>query len=601
MGQTFGSKKTRSKSGNQKTRLFSLIWNTLNKRSKWLIAIVVFLNLIQVGVMVVSPIVMKAMQNSFDSNLQDNGQSNLLINSLIMLTLVIIWAILAMLGNYLSVLVDVNLTKSLQLSILNKTLDFSKADESYFSEEKLLTITINDTARIQDGVRALTRGLLIGIVYLIGGFVALIIISYQTYSVWLTIFSFMLLIFGIEAIFFRWIRQGFEIMTRENNKVISLTTDYTNGYQTIKNFVLQSFFLNDLKNQWNNYKKHSEKSFRLLFLLIVLITKLSFIIQPIILVIMFYAQPKVPYQNIYPIFQATNILVLGIFITSGSLQMFMRSLINFNRVNSLLRYQPKIDYIGVKNVKNKSIVFENVSFSYPDQNKKVLENISFSLSANETLGIIGKTGSGKTTLLYLLTHKLQPTSGVVKIGGTDLKEINYEYWKHQYSYCDARPTLINDSIKNNVCMGDVSYDKEKFIKNLQIAQAYNFVSLLKNKENTVINTKGTNLSGGQKQRIALSRAISKHASLLILDDATSALDVLTEKAFMDGLKTLDNFEQKIIVSQRINNVEDCDKILVLDEGKIVGFGNSATLLATCPFYQEMYETQSYNVVQNYEQ
>ncbi|MCV3728500.1 ABC transporter ATP-binding protein/permease [Ureaplasma miroungigenitalium] len=600
MRQTNGFEKSNPKLGNKKTNKFALIWCTLNKKGRFLIVLILILNLIQVSAMVVSPIIMKQMQNSFNPTLEDYGQSLLVKNCLIMFGVLVIWAVLALVGNYLSVLVDVLLMRSLQKTILSKTLSLTKADDGYFNQDKILTITTNDTLQIQEGIRALTRGLLIGIVYIIGGFIALVVLSQETYSVYITILAFMILVFGIEFVFVKSLRTNFRKMTKGNDAVIALTNDYTNGYRTIKTFLLQSFFLNDLVKQWKNYQKVSQKAFAILFTLIVVISQLSFIIQPIILLIMFYSNPKIANANVFPIFQAVNIFVLGIFITSGSLSLFLKTIINFNRVTQFLAYQPQISYTGQDKTETNDIVFDNVSFKFANQDSYALKNISFTLGHDQTLGIIGKTGSGKTVLLDLLTHQLQPTSGRIFVDKKNLKDIDINHWKQQYSLCESRPTLINDTIANNIYINQKTYDKQELVQNLKIAQAYDFVNNLEDKEQTIINTKGTNFSGGQKQRIALCRAISKKAPLLIIDDATSALDVLTEKAFMNDLKKLDSFQQKIIVSQRINNIKNCDHILVLDNGELISQGNNETLLNTCSFYKNIYETQIDRMVDDYE-
>ncbi|MCV3753789.1 ABC transporter ATP-binding protein [Ureaplasma zalophigenitalium] len=600
MRQANRFEETNPKFRNKKTSKFTLIWSALNKKGRFLIVLVLILNLIQVSAMVVSPIIMKQMQNSINPYLEDYGQSLLVKNCLIMFGVLLIWATLAIIGNYLSVLVDVLLMRSLQKTILTKTLSLTKADDGYFNQDKILTITTNDTLQIQDGIRALTRGLLIGIVYIIGGFIALVVLSQQTYSIYITIFAFMILVFGIEFIFIKSLRTNFRKMTKENDAVIALTNDYTNGYRTIKTFLLQSFFLNDLVKQWKKYQKVSQKAFMILYTLIVVISQLSFIIQPVILLIMFYSDPKIANTNVFPIFQAINIFVLGIFITSGSLSLFLKTIINFNRVTQFLGYQPQIIYSGQCITNLNDIVFENVSFKFPNQENYVLKNISFTLKHNQSLGIIGKTGSGKTVLLDLLTHQLQPTSGRIFIDKKNLKEIDINHWKQRYSLCESRPTLINDTIANNIYINHQKYERSELIKNLKIAQAYDFVNNLEKKEQTIINTKGTNFSGGQKQRIALCRAISKKAPLLIIDDATSALDVLTEKAFMKGLAELDSFQQKIIVSQRVSNIMNCDHILVLNNGELISQGDNQTLLRNCPFYKNIYKTQIDRMVDSYE-
>ncbi|WP_294365112.1 ABC transporter ATP-binding protein, partial [uncultured Clostridium sp.] len=243
-------------------------------------------------------------------------------------------------------------------------------------------------------------------------------------------------------------------------------------------------------------------------------------------------------------------------------------------------------------VKDGSIKFENVNFSYNNDKENLnLENINLTINSGETIGIIGGTGSAKSTFVQLIPRLYDVTSGSIKVGGIDVRDYDIETLRNEVSMVLQKNVLFSGTIKENLRWGNKEATDEEIIKACEAAQASEFIETFKDKYDTFIEQGGTNVSGGQKQRLTIARALLKSPKILILDDSTSAVDTKTDalirKAFKESIPNV----TKIIVAQRISSVEDADKIIVLNDGKIDGIGTHEELLKTNDIYREVYEGQ----------
>jgi len=235
------------------------------------------------------------------------------------------------------------------------------------------------------------------------------------------------------------------------------------------------------------------------------------------------------------------------------------------------------------------VVFDNVSFSY-ENNKNALQNVSFSLPKGGTLGVIGATGSGKTTLTSLLMRVYDVEAGAVRIGGRDVRTIPSGELKSKFGVAMQNDFLYGDTIYENIRFGrDLS--AEQIETAARMACAHEFISAMEEGYRSVLAPKGANLSGGQKQRLLIARALAGSPEILILDDSFSALDYKTDAALRANLKTCAAESTSILVAQRVSSVMHADLILVLEEGEIIGRGTHEELLATCPIYKEIHDSQ----------
>ena len=248
----------------------------------------------------------------------------------------------------------------------------------------------------------------------------------------------------------------------------------------------------------------------------------------------------------------------------------------------------------VMEVKDGSIKFENVSFQYDDakaEDELPLEDINIDIKSGETIGIIGATGSSKSTIVNLIPRLYDVTKGSIKVGGIDVRDYDIETLRNEVAVVLQKNVLFSGTIKENLRWGNKDASDEELVRVCKLAQADGFIQEFPDKYDTVLDQGGTNVSGGQKQRICIARALLKKPKILILDDSTSAVDTKTDalirKAFREEIPNT----TKIIIAQRITSVEDADRIIVLDDGKINGIGTSEELLKTNEIYKEVYESQ----------
>ena len=248
----------------------------------------------------------------------------------------------------------------------------------------------------------------------------------------------------------------------------------------------------------------------------------------------------------------------------------------------------------IKEVKDGSIKFENVSFRYgdeQDEEKFALENINLDIKQGETIGIIGGTGSSKSTLVQLIPRLYDVTKGSIKVGGVDVRDYDIETLREEVAMVLQKNVLFSGTIAENLRWGKKDADQEELEEACKLAQADGFIKEFPSKYDTVLDQGGTNVSGGQKQRICIARAILKQPKILILDDSTSAVDTKTDALIRKAFREKIPNTTKIIIAQRISSIEDADKIIVLNEGKIDGIGTSQELLKTNNIYKEVYESQ----------
>ena len=247
---------------------------------------------------------------------------------------------------------------------------------------------------------------------------------------------------------------------------------------------------------------------------------------------------------------------------------------------------------ALKEVKEGSISFKNVDFSYvDDENRLCLKNINIDIKSGETVGIIGGTGSSKSTFVQLIPRLFDVTSGQVLVGGEDVRDYDIESLRNQVAMVLQKNVLFSGTIKDNLRWGKEDATDEEMIRACKYAQADGFINEFENKYDTYIEQGGTNVSGGQKQRLCIARALLKKPKILILDDSTSAVDTKTDKLIRDAFKTEIPNTTKIIIAQRISSVEDADRIIVFDNGEISGVGTHDELLKNNEIYREVYTSQ----------
>lgn len=247
----------------------------------------------------------------------------------------------------------------------------------------------------------------------------------------------------------------------------------------------------------------------------------------------------------------------------------------------------------VLEVKDGSIDFENVTFSYARKtDKPVLDGISFSIASGETVGILGGTGSSKSSLVQLIPRLYDAVSGEVTVGGVDVRDYDIETLRNQVAMVLQKNVLFSGTIKDNLRWGNEKATDEEMVRACELAQADDFIREFPAGYDTYIEQGGTNVSGGQKQRLCIARALLKNPKVLIMDDSTSAVDTKTDGLIRQAFRKSIPNTTKIIIAQRVSSVQDADKIIVIDDGRINAVGRHEELLKSCAIYREVYESQN---------
>lgn len=304
---------------------------------------------------------------------------------------------------------------------------------------------------------------------------------------------------------------------------------------------------------------------------------------------------KMETGELMSMFTYTGNILISLMIVSMVFVMVVMSKASIERIYEVLNEESdlKNGINPIYEVPDGSIEFKNVSFSYSnDENKLVLEDINLKIKAGETVGIIGGTGSAKSSLVQLIPRLYDVTKGSVEVGGINVKDYDMETLRNQVSMVLQKNVLFSGTIKENLRWGDKHATDEEIIKACEQAQAREFVERFPDQYDTYIEQGGTNVSGGQKQRLCIARALLKKPKILIFDDSTSAVDTKTDAKIRKALKEAIPGTTKIIIAQRISSVEDADKIVVLNDGKIDGVGTHKELLASNRIYREVYQSQT---------
>lgn len=269
-----------------------------------------------------------------------------------------------------------------------------------------------------------------------------------------------------------------------------------------------------------------------------------------------------------------------------------RAMISLRRIREILDAEPAMTFNDVEDEELEgSLSFENVTFTYPNDEEPILKDVSFDIAAGEMVGVVGATGAGKSTLAQLIPRLFDPQQGSIKIGGKDIRTVSEGTLRKTVSIVLQKAILFSGTIADNLRQGKGDATVSEMERAARIAQASEFISRMDLAFESPVEERGTNFSGGQKQRMSIARGIVSNPRILIFDDSTSALDAKSERLVQEALNKDLKGTTTIIIAQKISSVVHADKILVLDQGRLIGQGKHADLVATNPVYREIYETQ----------
>lgn len=479
----------------------------------------------------------------------------------------------------------------LRNDLFKKIQSFSHKEIDFFGPSTLTTRMVSDINQIQTGVAMLIRLAIRVPCLIVGATIMAMSIDLGLSVIFLIVgplVSFVLYLIMIRSV------PLYKVVQKKLDAVSLIARENLDGIRVIRAFSRQENENTRFENASDDLTKTALKVGRISALL----NPATFLIMnSAVIAVIFFGGMKVnsgtlTQGEIIAFINYISQILLALVALANLVIILTKAAACASRVADVLEAESSIKDGGKdlpKDSENVPVVeFKNVSFAYNENTgEKVLDDISFTLSKGETLGVIGGTGSGKTTLISLIPRFYDATEGEVLINGENVKNLNLKPLRAFVSVVQQGASIIKGTVKENIVMGRKDISDEDVEKAAQTAQAHEFISKLSEGYETVIERSGSNLSGGQKQRLAIARAVAGNPSVLILDDSASALDFATDAALRRAINKTSENRAVIIVSQRVNSVRYADKIAVLDDGKLAGLDSHEKLLDTCEVYREI--------------
>ena len=479
----------------------------------------------------------------------------------------------------------------LRNDLFKKIQSFSHKEIDFFGPSTLTTRMVSDINQIQTGVAMLIRLAIRVPCLIVGATIMAMSIDLGLSVIFLIVgplVSFVLYLIMIRSV------PLYKVVQKKLDAVSLIARENLDGIRVIRAFSRQENENTRFENASDDLTKTALKVGRISALL----NPATFLIMnSAVIAVIFFGGMKVnsgtlTQGEIIAFINYISQILLALVALANLVIILTKAAACASRVADVLEVESSIKDGGKdlpKDSENVPVMeFKNVSFAYNENTgEKVLDDISFTLSKGETLGVIGGTGSGKTTLISLIPRFYDATEGEVLINGENVKNLNLKPLRAFVSVVQQGASIIKGTVKENIVMGRKDISNEDVEKAAQTAQAHEFISKLSEGYETVIERSGSNLSGGQKQRLAIARAVAGNPSVLILDDSASALDFATDAALRRAINKTSENRAVIIVSQRVNSVRYADKIAVLDDGKLAGLDSHEKLLDTCEVYREI--------------
>ena len=482
-------------------------------------------------------------------------------------------------------------SSDLREETFRKIQTFSYANIEEFNAGNLVVRMTNDINQIQNVTMMLFQ-ILLRLPILFIGSVILAIVTMP--SLWWIIFLLIVLIAGLTAVMMGMMGPRFKKFQTLLDKINAIAKENLRGVRVVKSFVREE----------DQFYKFSQVSDELLSENLYIGYAFS-IIEPLMMLVG-YSSVYLAIWTLSGMIQAEPGLVSSIASFIGYLSQIIftiimvgflgngvtRGIISIRRIKEVLATEPAMTFPDSPDEELEgSLSFEHVTFSYPNDDDPMLKDISFEVEPGQMIGVVGATGAGKSTLAQLIPRLFDPQEGSVKIGGRDLRELSQGTLRKNVSIVLQRAILFSGTIADNLRQGKLNASLPEMERAARIAQASVFISRMEESFDSAVEERGSNFSGGQKQRMSIARGVVNNPNILILDDSTSALDAKSEKLVQEALNKELQGTTTIIIAQKISSVVHADKILVLDQGRLIGQGTHAELVTTNDVYREIYETQ----------
>ena len=486
------------------------------------------------------------------------------------------------------------LASNLRESMFARIQDYSFSNIDKFSTAGLVTRLTTDVTNIQNAFQMLLMICTRSPVTLIVALFMAFSISARLSLIFLAAMAFLAVMLGV---FIPKAMGYFKQMFKKYDKVNGVVKENVGAIRVVKAFVREDYEDKKFSDAAGELFRNSISAERIISFNMPI---MQLTVYSCILLISWFGAKMIVNQTGLTTGELTSLLsyvmniLMSLMMLSMVFVMVTQSAAAAQRIEEVLEEQPDITSPenAVKNVRDGSIDFEHVTFAYQQRSgKPVLSDINLHIKSGETIGIMGGTGSSKTSLVSLISRLYDATEGSVRVGGEDVRRYDVESLRDAVSVVLQNNVLFSGTIYDNLRWGDENATDEECQQACRLACADEFIERFPEKYNTYIERGGTNVSGGQKQRLCIARALLKKPKVLILDDSTSAVDTATDAKIREAMRTHIPGTTKIIIAQRISSIQDADRVLVLDNGRVNAFDTPENLLKTNAIYQEVYNSQ----------
>lgn len=464
---------------------------------------------------------------------------------------------------------------------------FSQEEINKFSTASLITRSTNDVTQIQNILQMVLRMGVMAPAMAVFSIINMVNSS-ATFS-WIMAIA-VVVMFVLFGLIFGLAMPAFSKVQKKTDKINAVTRENLTGLRVVRAYNTEKL----QEEKFGEVNKETTKLYLFIGRVMSLMNPfMNLIFNGLTLAIYwvgahFINKGSMVYSDIVEFTQYGMHILMSFMFLSAVIMMMPRAIVSGKRIGEVLKTKPKVvfgDFDGKTETKGK-LEFRNVSFRYPDAEMNVLENINFVANKGETVAFIGSTGSGKSTLVNLIPRFFDATFGQVLIDDVDVKNYSHEALNEKLGFVPQKGVLFSGTVEENIKYGADNATYEDVQKAIKVSQA-NFVEKLDGGLNYQVSQGGTNVSGGQRQRLCIARAVVKNPEIYVFDDSFSALDYKTDKKLRKALSKHTKDSTKIIVAQRVGTIMDADKIIVLDNGKMVGCGTHQELMKDCEIYQEI--------------
>lgn len=516
----------------------------------------------------------------------------------IMLAAAIFGFICGTISTYTTARVGVRLGSHIRVSAFKHIQSLTFKEIDHFTTPSLITRITNDIMFFQNTLILSLRIVLRSSLLFFGGLVAIFVLGNQINLYWIgfIFLAIVVVLITIISIIFYVAIPYFRKQQKLMDKTNGVMRENLLGVRVVKAFNLQKEQIEKFDAQNSKLTKTSTIAGRWIVSIIPIIFFLVQISTVLIIISIGASKDSVNLHSsaiIASIIQISSLVVLGLILMVTVLINIAYTKASCDRINAIFASKPSIERNQSDNmIETSHVKFNDVSFKYfaNEETEYALRNISFEAKPGEMIGIIGPTGSGKTTLVNLITRMYDVTKGQVLISNKDVREINYDSLRNNIGVSPQKSLLFSGTIATNLKYGKEDASEEEMTEACEFAQAMEFINSKDGRFDAIVEQRGTNLSGGQKQRISIARALIKKPKILILDDSTSALDMITEAKVQQAIRKYKN-TTIFLIGQRISAISKADKIIVLEKGKMVGYGNHNNLMKNCELYKEIAMSQ----------